>query len=35
MMKNKTYKNGILIGTLITSVVYSIILFLIINDLTH
>ncbi len=34
-MKKKTYNNGILVGTIITSIVYSIILFLIVHNLTH
>ena len=34
-MKKKTYNNGILVGTITTSIVYSIILFVIIYDLTH
>ena len=35
-MKNpKTYNNGILVGTIATSIVYSIILFVIVYDLTH
>ncbi len=34
-MKKKTYNDGILVGTIITSIVYSIILFLIVHNLTH
>jgi len=34
-MKKKTYNNGILVGTITTSIVYSIILFVVIYDLTH
>jgi hypothetical protein len=34
-MKKKTYNDGILVGTIMTSIVYSIILFLIIHNLTH
>ncbi len=34
-MKKKTYNNGILVGTITTSIVYSIILFLIVHNLTH
>ena len=34
-MKKKTYNDGILIGTITTSIVYSIILFVIVYNLTH
>jgi hypothetical protein len=34
-MKKKTYNDGILVGTIMTSIVYSIILFVVIYDLTH
>ena len=31
----KTYNNGILVGTIITSIIYSILLFVIVYNLTH
>lgn len=31
----KTYTNGVLVGAIITSLIYSILLFVIIHNLTH
>ena len=31
----KTYNNGVLVGTIITSIIYSILLFVIVYNLTH